>query len=273
MPNHGHLLLPLSLSSSKVQAKLGGVMGQVSQGWGSQKPGALRNTGQDSLGNIGGNIEGNFGRNIGQSMWQPLPPPSVIPDRFHLRRQIRYVALNPCRKNLCRDPLEWYWSTYREFFGATANGKGNLYTLAMALGERPEGFLDRFHAYVSGDPSVAIQGTPCPRLIAPQRFAYKSIDEILAASAAAWRIQPSSVRNRGKLRATFIHLAHQQGWERRSRLLGEICAVSSRAVRFVLSQPIPESVKPAHLCLSDVRLRPPRVATAEFLPQSGKKRL
>lgn len=245
MPNHGHLILP-SANTQQEEAihlrKLGGILGQISK---EQKK---------------------------KGYWQPIPPPSPIPDKFHLKRQVRYVALNPCRKELCKDPLEWYWSTYRELFGASANSLGDPDKLAKTLSEKPSSFLVRFHAYVSADPTVAVLGTPPPQLDTPQVYAFKSIDEILAAASAALRIQPASVRKKGPLRAVFIHLAHQNGWRRRTSLLAEICGVTPRAVGLILNQPVPEGVSAALLCLSDARLRPTRV-TKDFLRLTGRKQL
>ncbi len=244
MPNHGHLILPKHTSQEiedekRTLLKIYGILGQISK------------------------------ENKGIAYWQTIPAPAFIPDSFHLKRQVRYVALNPCRKKLVRDPLEWYWSTYRELFGATAWGNMTAEKLAQSLGEKQSGFLDRFHAYVSGDPSVSISGTPLPILDSPQIYTYKSIDEILAAASAALRIHPSSVKKSGPLRATFVHLAKQSGWKNHTALLAEICQISPRAVRFILQKPVPSSLSAACVCLSDERLRPLRV-TQNFLPQSGK---
>ncbi len=86
-------------------------------------------------------------------LWQRLLEPEPLPNREHLRRTLRYVALNPCRDNLCRDPLEWPWSTYRDVLGATANPWTRAERLMTALKERgsPSEFKVRFHAYVSGE--------------------------------------------------------------------------------------------------------------------------
>lgn len=238
MPNHLHLILPTADNHKQTLSRLGGVIGQISKGNG---------------------IRG---------YWQPIPPPSLIPDKFHLKRQIRYVALNPCRKELCHDPLEWYWSTYRELLGATLQGYPGVQSLAEVLGDSQPNFLDRFHAYVSGDPSVAIAGTIRPQPDHPQTYAYKSIDEILAAAAAALRLSAPSVRSKGPLRPLFVHLAYHHGWNYRTSLLAEICGVSSRAIRFILKKPAPHGMEAAHLCLSDERLRLKRVT----LPLSGKRK-
>lgn len=238
MPNHGHFILPKLKEEGRVRYKLGGVIGQV-----------------------------NKSKKI-RDYWQVIPPPALIPDQHHLRRQVRYVALNPCRKGLRKDPLEWYWSTYRELFGAAVDCSGRSEALAELLREARRDFLVRFHSYVSGDPSVSIQGTPFPKLLSPQAYSYKSLDEIWGASAAALRVSPLSVKKKGDLRILFIHLAFSHGWRRRTALLAEICGISTRAVRHILRGPVPEGMEAAHLCLSDLRLR---LNHPQLLPQSGSK--
>src|SRR5687768_13162073 len=50
-----------------------------------------------------------FSRNrfSGQNVWESVPEPNPIADPHHLLRHIRYVHLNPCRKELCSEPAEW----------------------------------------------------------------------------------------------------------------------------------------------------------------------
>ena len=222
MPNHVHLLLPRG--SPAALSRLGGVLGAVSK-W------TKRN-----------------------QLWQVIPAPIEIPDRQHLRRQIRYLALNPCRKQLCSDPLEWYWSTYREVVGATVEGGERSARLANALGESSKGFAVRFHGYVSGDPSVRVDGTPYPERTIPGEWAQHSITEILAASAAALRLLHSDVEKSGSLRILFIHSAYRHGW-RQPSLLAKICKCSRRSIHRILNDPIPIGIEATDLCLGDSRLR------------------
>ncbi len=217
MPNHLHLILPVG-SERKNLRKLGGLLGAMSK------------------------------REHISALWQNIPPPSLIPDRFHLRRQLRYVALNPCRKSLCSDPLEWYWSTYREIMGATVEKWGELSRLTQVLGESEIGFRVRFHDYVSSDPSVKVSGTPPPQTVGSKKWAEEGIGEILSASAAALRVLPSKIRERGPLRPLFIHLANRQGW-RQPLLLSQICGISPRAIHFILNQKIPKGIEAAALAL------------------------
>lgn len=84
-------------------------------------------------------------------LWAPAPPAEPIPDELHLRRTLRYVHLNPCRAGLVNDPLSWPFSTHRDAVG-----------LAAAAAVRPQRSPESFHAYVSGDPTTSVTGTPFP---------------------------------------------------------------------------------------------------------------
>ena len=148
MPNHLHLIVPAS-TANVTNEKMGALMGAVCK--------TVRIT----------------------KLWQQLPSPNHIPDCHHLKRQIRYVALNPCRKHLVKDPLEWVWSTYRDCVGASKNSWVSSRRLVHAFREPERGFCVRFHSYVSGDPSTAVTGTPYPHAHRPGAFAEKSILTIL----------------------------------------------------------------------------------------------
>lgn len=222
MPNHLHLILP---RSEKTYSKLVGVMGSISKKHGIP------------------------------ALWQPIPPTKEILDLKHLRRQLRYVALNPCRNNLARDPLEWVWSTYRDGVGASAKPWVKTAHIAQVLKEAERGFSVRFHDYVSGDPSVAVEGTSYPKAHVKSVYASESIVNILSAAAATLRAPASEVRQRrSELRQLFVHFAWQQGWIQ-TKLLSQICDTSTRAIHQILEKPEPPGMNAALMCLGDVRLR------------------
>jgi hypothetical protein len=200
-------------------------------------------------------------------LWQAISKPASIPDRHHLRRQVRYIALNPCRAKLCADPLEWPWSSYIDLMGASSDPWVTDFGLATILSETRRGFRGRFHAYVSGDPSVAVAGTAMPHASPPRHLPQEPLADILAAASAALRIPGAEVQKRGELRQLFIHLAWRQGW-RKTGLLAQVCGVTPRAIRFMLAQTPACGLEAATLCLGDERLR--QAWTAEF-PQTGKK--
>jgi len=197
-------------------------------------------------------MHGSPGRGRGPGRWT-IPPPSVIPDVRHLGRQVRYVSLNPCRAGLVRDPLAWLWSTHRDVVGAVVDPWVTADRLAEALGERARGFVERHHAYVSGDPSAAVSGTPLPRVVA----VHPGSPEILAAAAAlACRhlSERDLPRRRGAARV-FHGLARALRIPRRAalRVTG---AADSTAYRWAATLPDAD-LQAALLCLSDARLRRP----------------
>jgi hypothetical protein len=138
--------------------------------------------------------------------------------------------------------------------GASINSIQSEEKLCGVLNESPQNFGVRFHSYVSGDPSVSVSGTPFPKPAVPKKYPEKSIGEILAAAAAALRVSPSQVRERGQLRNLFVHLAYRHGW-RRPIFLAEICGVTPGAVHQILYKMSPEGLRAADLCLGDLRLR------------------
>lgn len=145
-------------------------------------------------------------------LWDPIPPPVRIPDPAHLRRTVRYVLLNPCRAGLVPDPLSWPWSTHRDRVGLTAF---------------PVGPIDRdpvsFHAWVSGDPAVAIAGTALPVAPEPAGFDW---DEVCQAACAVLRVVP------GAEAAADRRLELQVAWMVGMRDIGRLCdhAAASRSV-------------------------------------------
>ncbi len=187
-----------------------------------------------------------------KALWQLIPPPAPIPDGHHLHRQVRYIALNPCRKGLCQDPLEWQWSTYRDLFGASAYLPQNSGSLASALGRSNEKFLPWLHKYVSEDSSVKVTGTSLPKLSKLNRF--QSLQMNLLAAASALNEHPNTVKNRGSiLRRLFIHFGYKNGWKRRPELLAELCQTSPRSIHRILKEPTPQGLAEAQVCLSDAR--------------------
>jgi len=96
----------------------------------------------------------------GSRIWQPVPSPDHIPDLKHLRRQIRYVHLNPCRSGLASDPLSWEWSTHRDVLGCVVEPWPDTAILSEAFGTSASRLGEKMHRYVSADPTVRVEGTP-----------------------------------------------------------------------------------------------------------------
>jgi hypothetical protein len=168
-------------------------------------------------------------------IWSEIPPGEEIPNQDHLQRAVRYVHLNPCRERLVRDPLEWEWSTHRDAVGAAA---------PSWIGSVGPGF----HAYVSGDPSVAVGGTPPPELGQP----IASLAAIERAVMSATRRAEVGYRERRQI----VLLARRLGDPRREALARQL-GVSPRTVSVYAKTP-PSTAEEAALRAAQLLLSDPR---------------
>jgi hypothetical protein len=180
--------------------------------------------------------------------WEPVPEPELIPNRAHLRRQLRYVALNPCRDRLCRDPLEWLWSTHRDIAGAVFDPWVTSNAVAAVLGENSTGFFRRHHLYVSSDPSVSVTGTKIPQAAPPREFLEVGLPAIWTATAAAFRGDGGRLQKR-----EFVRLAIHQGWSDHAAI-GRFLGVTGAAIRGLAARGAADDISAAALCLGDRRL-------------------
>jgi hypothetical protein len=198
---------------------------------------------------------GQLGRSFGvRGRISETPAPAPIRDRDVLARQVRYVALNPCRARLVRCPLAWQWSTHRDVVGACVDPWVAAQRLAVALGQPQRDFVARHHAYVSGDPHARIEGTSLPSPARPSALPKFTLREIAEAVAAATRQPLREIRRRSRSRALFVALAHDQGW-RNLQQLATACACGRHAIQRAVVDP--EALAAARLCLGDARLRGP----------------
>ena len=188
--------------------------------------------------------------------WQ-TPPARPIADLDKLRRQLRYVALNPCRAGLTGDPLAWTWSTHRDVMGAISTPWVSATALAARLEDQRPGFVDRWHRCVSSDPSVAPGGTPTPRPQPPTSLPALPLADIWLAATVASRRRPVDVNRRGPARHLFVLLAATQGWTE-PRHLCRCCSAAPRTLRRLRAIPDPPALAAASLCLGDERLLRPR---------------
>lgn len=91
--------------------------------------------------------------------WERLPQPEKVQDdKRHIARTLRYIHLNPTRDALCNDPLEWEWSTHRDWVGAVARPGVDRARWARAMGRRLPSCIEWLHEYVTSDASVRIAG-------------------------------------------------------------------------------------------------------------------
>ncbi len=230
MPNHVHILARVT----DIWA-VAGQLGSVLSGF-SRHHGMGFEAGSEHLG------------------WEPVPPPRVVPDVLHLRRQVRYVVLNPCRAGLARDPLEWVWSTHRDVVGAAAAPWVPRWHLAAILEERGKGFVARHHAYVSGDPSVAVAGTPPPA--AAGEVSGVTLERVAWAAVASVRGELGDLQRKVPARKLFLQLAGRHGWTNRSQLAAR-CGLTPGAVARALRAPDAPGLEAAEVCLADDRLQRP----------------
>jgi len=188
--------------------------------------------------------------------WLPIELPSVVPNNFkHCIRQIRYIALNPCRAGLVADPLAWPLSTYRDVMGGMADPWVTAARLAKMVGRAEAGFRSFLHRYVSSDPSVHVEGTAMPIAAPATRVASANLAAIAEAAAAATRGRPADIRSTGPTRKLFLRLARYCGWTQ-TLPLAEACAMTPIGGRTSLRRIHHDtaSVAAAALCLGDPRM-------------------
>lgn len=200
-------------------------------------------------------------------------PASIRPGRV-LARQIRYVALNPCRERLVRCPLAWPWSTHRDVVGACADPWVTAARLARVLGVDPADFAARHHAYVSGDPDAHVDGTRMPVTPVPTFLPTFGLRAVVEAVASATRTTLDAIRSRGQPRALFVRLAFEYGWGHPSRL-ATVCDCCMRTIVELSRGPEPVGMSAARLCLGDARLRliPPELPPAAASARVSASRL
>jgi hypothetical protein len=112
-------------------------------------------------------------------------------DSKHLQRTVRYVALNPCRDKLAPDPLAWPFSGHRDTVGLAIPGV--LPVVCDPVWH---------HGYVSGDPSVRVEGTELPFGIQGMRCA--TAEQVTAAVSTLTRATLDQLRRRGPARTLWI---------------------------------------------------------------------
>jgi hypothetical protein len=124
-------------------------------------------------------------------VWLPASPPEPLNDSKHLKRTLRYVALNPCRDKLASDPLAWPFSGHRDAVGLAIPG-------VLPVVRDPVWH----HSYVSGDPSVRVDGTELPFGMQGMRSA--TVEQVTHAVSALSRTTLDQLRQRGPARTLLV---------------------------------------------------------------------
>lgn len=191
-----------------------------------------------------------YGR--GRGLWLPVAEPEIVPEA-RLRRVVRYISLNPCRKRLVNDPLEWMWSTHRDMVGASGDAWADQARVLKRLGYARDGAAQAFHRYVAADRNVREGGTRFPLPTEPSKYPARSLDEVAGAVAGAMRLEPEQVLGRVEMRALFLALAREQGWTD-TNALASACGVSRRTIQRVDLGVEERVLEAARVCLGDGRL-------------------
>ena len=79
----------------------------------------------------------------------------LVQTEAHLLEVFRYVALNPVRAGICRDPADWPWSFYRSVVGRAPRPDFLAADwLLMLFGNDAERARDRFRDFVASAPDA-----------------------------------------------------------------------------------------------------------------------
>ncbi len=124
-------------------------------------------------------------------VWLPAEAPEILKGWKHVRRSVRYIHLNPCRDHLVGDPLAWPFSTHRDAVGLTLS--------PVVAQERDAA---DFHSYISGDPSVRVDGTDLP--YGQRSMRAPSSEQVIQAVSAATRLPLPLLWQRGPGRSLLV---------------------------------------------------------------------
>ena len=149
-------------------------------------------------------------------LFEALPAAQPLADAGKVRTAVRYTHLNPCRAKLVRDPLAWPFSTHLDAVGLTKE----------PVRPRHRAAVD-FHAYVSSDPSVNVNGTDLPTV--PRGDI--PLVALLAATSVALRVPAdTALAPRTYAREVFLEAARAYS----GRSISEIARFSGVTERSVL---------------------------------------
>ncbi len=163
------------------------------------------------------------------------PPAEPVPGAVKERRTVRYIHLNPCRAGLVSDPLAWPWSTHRDKVALAR-------PVLLAPHPRPHDF----HRYVSGDPTVAIEGTLLP--VADLGLGADHVDAIAAAVTELLRVPFGSLSRRGPARTLWVR-ALRSLTDIPASVVARHVGLTSQAVRRVPARSTPTTRLVARLAL------------------------
>ncbi len=193
------------------------------------------------------------------SLWEPVAPPQLIPNLKHLRRQIRYVHLNPCRNQLITDPLHWEFSTHWDYLNYTVDSIS-----VPTLEELEFSSPNQFHRYVSADSTTQINGTPLPcHEIPDPEFPIVPLERVAELTKAL-------TRKRDLDRGLFYTLAEAAGYQNKSQLARYLKIRPQSVSEFHnrgQTTPFPRDL--ARQLLLDFRIKSPAWLNSQEKPRSS----
>jgi hypothetical protein len=157
----------------------------------------------------------NAQRRTSGPLIEPIPPPGPLRDGGKVRRNVRYVHLNPCRGHLVADPLAWPLSTHRDMVGLAA------FPVVPVRRDATD-----FHTYVSSDPAVRVTGTELPLVSVP----VPSASQVLHATSALARTPMPALLQRGQARSLYLRAARTLSPDSH-RVIGDAVGVAREAVQ------------------------------------------
>jgi REP element-mobilizing transposase RayT len=169
-----------------------------------------------------------------ENVWETVPKFQVLPDRKHLRRTIRYVALNPCRSQYAEHPLQWRWNSLLDLCGGVPEPWIQTERMAHALGEEPQGARDRLLDYIMLDSTVrrprhlSLERVPIGSSIPD--YPHFTLEMIHQALVRCRRVEASSPLQKSRFRARLALHASLLGW-RDSRPVAAYLGVRPGTVR------------------------------------------
>jgi hypothetical protein len=206
--------------------------------------------------------------------WDVFSEPRKVPNLSHLAIQIRYVHLNPCRRGYVRDPLEWEFTTHRDYLGCIASTWPSTSSVLKMLGYKAgeEGQV-AFHKYVSGDPTAHPAGTP-PPLKGTQEIAVIDLAMVQKAAMIALRLPVQALRRKGKPRRQWMGLLKSPPFQVSGPRLAQFLGVHKTALKS-LPAPSQPFIRAVLRNLADYRLMSAAgtIQKVEFRQEQTQKKL
>lgn len=161
----------------------------------------------------------NAGRGEHGPVWSEGVKATPVGGIQHVRRSVRYLHLNPTRRGLVKDPLAWPLSTHRDFVG-----------LAIPATRIQVRNPERFHEWVSADPSVKLDGTALPESDLLPGAGFPSLESIRTAVVSLTRRMPEELCRRGAARTLLIQAARELS-DARPGVIARFAGVERSSVR------------------------------------------